>query len=160
MTDSHDLYTRYAGDVYRFALFLCGNSAEAEEIVAETFARALTGKAPIASATAKGYLLTIARNLYIESLRHRKRHAELSPELPDPQPPIEHTVSQKTELEALQTFLQQCSEVDRAALLLRADGVAYDEIAASLKISVAAAKVKVHRLRLKLAEWRANRESN
>ena len=160
MTDFHDLYTRYAVDVYRFALFLCGNPTEAEEIVAETFARALTGKAPLASATAKGYLLTIARNLYIESLRHRKRHAELSPELPDPQPPIEHTVSQKTELEALQLFLQQCSEVDRAALLLRADGVAYDEIAASLKISVAAAKVKVHRLRLKLAEWRANRESN
>lgn len=160
MTDFHDLYTRYAVDVYRFALFLCGNPTEAEEIVAETFARALTGKAPLASATAKGYLLTIARNLYIESLRHRKRHAELSPELPDPQPPIEYTVSQKTELEALQSFLRQCSEVDRAALLLRADGVAYDEIAASLKISVAAAKVKVHRLRLKLAEWRANRESN
>lgn len=160
MTDSRDLYNQYAGDVYRFALFLCGNPPEAEEIVAETFARALTGRAPLATATAKGYLLTIARNLYIESLRQRKRRAELTPDLPDPQPHLEHVVSQKTELEALQMFLQQCPEIDRAALLLRADGVAYDEIAAALNISLASAKVKVHRLRLKLAEWRASRESN
>lgn len=41
MTDFHGLYTRHAGDVYRFALFLCGDAAEAEEITAETFA--LTG---------------------------------------------------------------------------------------------------------------------
>jgi RNA polymerase sigma-70 factor (ECF subfamily) len=60
--------------------------------------------------------------------------------------------------EALQAYLQTFPEVDRAALLLRADGVAYDEIANALNISLASAKVKVHRLRLKLAKWRANRE--
>jgi DNA-directed RNA polymerase specialized sigma24 family protein len=64
----------------------------------------------------------------------------------------------KTELEALRAYLQTFSEVDRSALLLQTDGVAYDEIARVLKISLASAKVKVHRLRLKLAEWRANRE--
>lgn len=47
MTDFHEIYTRYDGDIYRFALFLCGDAAEAEEITAETFARALTGKAPL-----------------------------------------------------------------------------------------------------------------
>jgi len=158
MTNFHELYTRYAGDVYRFALFLCGDAAEAEEITAETFARALTGKAPLVSSTVKGYLLTIARNLHVESLRHRRRRAELSPELPDSRPHLEHVVSQRTELEALQVYLQTFPEVDRAALLLRVDGVAYDEIANTLNISLASAKVKVHRLRLKLAEWRANRE--
>lgn len=158
MTDFHELYTRYADDVYRFALFLCGDAAEAEEITAETFARALTGKAPLVSATVKGYLLTIARNLHLESLQRRKRLVELSPELPDSRPQLEHVVSQRTELEALQVYLQRFPEVDRAALLLRADGVAYNEIAKALNISLASAKVKVHRLRLKLAEWRANRE--
>jgi len=47
MNDFHDLFTRYAGDIYRFALFLCADEAEAEDITAETFARALTGKAPL-----------------------------------------------------------------------------------------------------------------
>jgi RNA polymerase sigma-70 factor, ECF subfamily len=159
MTDFHELYTRYAGDIYRFALFLCGDAAEAEEITAETFARALTRNAPLVSATVKGYLLTIARNLHTESLRRRKRLAKLSPELPDSHPQPEHIVSQKTELEALQVYLQTFAEVDRAALLLRADGVTYDEIANALNISLASAKVKVHRLRLKLAEWHANREA-
>jgi RNA polymerase sigma-70 factor (ECF subfamily) len=158
MTDFHQLYTSYAGDIYRFALFLCGDAAEAEDITAETFARALTGKAPLVSATVKGYLLTIARNLHLESLRRRKRLEQLSPELPDSGTHLEQTVDNRTELEALQMYLQTFPEVDRAALLLRADGVAYDEIAQSLNISLASAKVKVHRLRLKLVEWRADRE--
>ncbi len=158
MTDFHELYTRYAGDIYRFALFLCGDAAEAKDITAETFARALTGKAPLVSATAKGYLLTIARNLHIESMRRRKRHVELSTELPASDPHLEQSVDQKTELDALQRFLQSFPELDRAALLLRADGMSYDEIAQALGISLASAKVKVHRLRLKLAEWRADRE--
>jgi RNA polymerase sigma-70 factor (ECF subfamily) len=158
MTDFHDLYTRHAGDVYRFALFLCGDAAEAEEIAAETFARALTGKTPLASATVKGYLLTIARNLHIASLRRRKRLAKLPPDIPDPRARPEHDFSRRTELEALRAHLQTFPEVDRAALLLQADGVAYHEIANALGISLASAKVKVHRLRLKLAEWRANRE--
>ncbi len=72
MTDFHEIYTRYAGDIYRFALLLCGNAAEAEEITAETFARALTGKAPLVSATVKVYLLTIARSLHLVSVRCRK----------------------------------------------------------------------------------------
>lgn len=157
MTDFHALYTRYADDVYRFALFLSGDSDEAEDITAETFARALTGKAPLVSATVKGYLLTIARNLYLDIMRRRKRYTQLSRKLQDPESHTENVAS-KIELEAVQAYLQTFSEVDRAALLLRADGLAYDEIAKALNISLASAKVKVHRLRLKLAEWRAIRE--
>ena len=101
MTDFHELYNRYAGDIFRFALFLCGDAAEAEDITAETFARALTGKVPLVSATVKGYLLTIARNLHLESVRRRKRLTELPPELPDSSHQLEHVVIHKTELEAL-----------------------------------------------------------
>jgi len=68
MTDFKELYTRYAGDIYRFAMFLRGDAAE--DITAETFARALTGKAPLVSATVKGYLLTIARNLHLGSVNY------------------------------------------------------------------------------------------
>ena len=158
MTDFHKLYNRYASDIYRFALYLCGNAAEAEDIAAETFARALTAKAPLVSATVKGYLLTIARNLYFESMRRPKRFLELPLEVPDSSPNLEDVVSHKTELEAVQAYLQAFPEVDRTALLLRVDGVTYVEIANALNISLASAKVKVHRLRLKLAEWRVNRE--
>lgn len=46
-------------------------------------------------------------------------------------------------------------EGERAALLLRLDhGLPYEEIAAALDISVAAAKVRVHRARVRLASAR------
>ncbi len=158
MTDFHGLYTRYADDIYRFALFLCRDTAEAEDITAETFARALTGKSPLVTATAKGYLLTIARNLYLGSVQRRKRASEVPQDLQDPAQDPEKAVSRKTELEAVQRYLQSFPEVDRSALMLRADGLSYEEISNALNISLASAKVKVHRLRLKLAEWRMNRE--
>jgi RNA polymerase sigma-70 factor, ECF subfamily len=160
MTDFHDLYSRHANDIYRFSLFLCGDADDAADITAETFVRVLTGKAPIVSATVKGYLLTIARNLYLESLRRRKRRSDFPAEVVDPAPHPEQAVAHITELEALQRHLQTFTEVDRTALLLRSDGLTYEEIAHALDISLASAKVKVHRLRLKLAEWRTAREAH
>jgi RNA polymerase sigma-70 factor (ECF subfamily) len=49
-------------------------------------------------------------------------------------------------------------EIDRSALLLRVEGCAYQEIAAILGISLASAKVKVHRARLRLGQLRATSE--
>ncbi|PKL81829.1 MAG: hypothetical protein CVV24_13250, partial [Ignavibacteriae bacterium HGW-Ignavibacteriae-3] len=105
MTDFHDLYTRYSGDIYRFALFLCGSVEDAEDITAETFVRALTGKAPLVSATVKGYLLTIARNLHLDMVRRRKKLTEFPQELQDPEAHLEHVVGGKIELEAVQLYL-------------------------------------------------------
>ena len=54
--------------------------------------------------------------------------------------------------------LQEFPEVDRAALLMRADeGLPYEEIAVALGLPVATVKVKVHRARLRLAQMRNQR---
>ena len=66
MTDFTELYKKYAPDVFRFAMYLSGNRGEAEDIVSETFVRVWTAPEPIAMATVKGYLLTIARNLFLQ----------------------------------------------------------------------------------------------
>jgi RNA polymerase sigma-70 factor, ECF subfamily len=59
------------------------------------------------------------------------------------------------ELQFVLATLQTLPEVDRAAVLLRAEeGMSYTEIAAALGISPIAARVKVHRARLKLAAAR------
>lgn len=155
ISDFKELYQKYAGDIYRFSLYLCGDPVEAEDFTAETFARALTGKAPLESATVKGYLLTIARNLYLEKLRKQKTFVEIEPGLPDSGAPLEQSLMDKNELESLLAFLQTAPEKDRSALFLRADGLEYSEIARELQISLASAKVKVHRLRLKIAKWRS-----
>ena len=61
----------------------------------------------------------------------------------------------KAELQVVLEALQTLPEIDRAALLMRAeDGMPYEEIASALGVSPVAARVKVHRARLKLAKAR------
>jgi RNA polymerase sigma-70 factor, ECF subfamily len=155
VTEFSEFYRRHAPDVFRFALYLSGNRDEAEEITAETFVRAFVSSDRIRMATVKGYLFTIARHLFLKSRMRRSKHVELSETLPDPGASPLEIVERESELQAALTALQKLPEIDRAALLMRAaDEMPYDEIARALDISVAAAKVKVHRARLVLARMR------
>ncbi len=155
MTDFEDLYQRYARDVYRFALYLSGNKALAEDIASETFVRVWTVRDTIRTESVKAYLFTIARNLHADGRRREARHVAIPEVLLDPSPGPEVEASDRQALEAVLLALQQIPEVDRAALLMRAqDSLPYEEIARSLGLSVSAAKVKVHRARLRLAELR------
>ena len=86
MTDFNALYKKYAPDVFRFAMYLSGDRGEAEDITSETFVRAWTASGPIAMATIKGYLLTIARNLFLQELRKRSRAVPLDERIRDPHP--------------------------------------------------------------------------
>ena len=155
MTNFGDLYRHHAQDVFRFTLYLSGNHAEAEDLTAETFVRAWTGPEPIRMATVKGYLFTIARNLFLQSLRRRSRQVALPDTLPDPRESPHAHAEWSSELRSVVAALQELPEIDRAALLMRAnDEMPYDEIARALGISIGAARVKVHRARLKLASVR------
>jgi len=152
MTDFSSLYKKYASDVYRFALYLSGERGDAEDITSETFVRAWTAPEPIEMATAKGYLFTIARNLFLQGLRRKSRHVALDEDLREPGASPHAQAEGKEELHSVLTQLQGLPEVSRAALLMRAvDGMAYEEIARALGISLAAVKVKIHRARLALA---------
>ena len=152
MISFSDLYQRYARDVYRFALYLSGDPALAQDITSETLMLCLNSPEPIRTETVKGYLLTIARNLYLKECRRRARATELSDAIASPSPDLELAAAQKERLGLVLRALQELPEVDRSALLLRADdGLSYQQIAAVLGLSLAADKVKIHRARLKLA---------
>lgn len=152
MRDFHDLYARYAGDVHRFATYLSGDPAMADDITSETFLRAWTSSSPIKEATVKSYLFTIARHLYFAETRRTARHDELADALPSGAPSAEDRVAHQASLARVLKALAQLPAVDRAALLLRTrDGLSYEDIAAALELSLSSVKVKVHRARLKLA---------
>ena len=145
------LYAAYSTDVFRFALYLTGNRAEAEDIPSETFVRALAGRDVIRVATVKAYLLMIARNLHVDWKRRESRRATLPGDPPDLAPSPEAMSGAKSALRAATSALQQLPEIDRAAILMRAvHDRSYDDIAKALGLTVAAARVKVHRARLKL----------
>jgi RNA polymerase sigma-70 factor, ECF subfamily len=155
MTDFSALYRRHAPDVFRFALYLSGNRSDAEDITSETFVRAWAASEPIRVATVKGYLFTIARNLFLQGLRRKARHVELHDEHVDPRAGPHAQVEWSDELREVLSELQKLPEVDRSALLMRAvDEMPYEEIARALELSLAAVKVKIHRARRALASIR------
>lgn len=155
----HDLYERHARDVYRFAYWMCGDPVDAEDITSETFVRAWTAQAPIRTETVKAYLFAIARNLYLQQRRRSRRETELDALVPDPAPTPHQLVADRLALEQAQTGIQALPETDRAAFLMHVlYDMPYEEIARALSLSVVAAKVKVHRARLKLAQGRLKKE--
>jgi RNA polymerase sigma-70 factor (ECF subfamily) len=150
-----DLYRDHAADVHRFALYLTGDPAEAEDIASETFVQAWAADAPLKARTLRAYLFSIARNLHRRAHRQSRQLAAFGEQAPDEAPGLERELAGRSALAALLARLQALPEPDRAALLLRAfHGLAYDEIATALGLSVAAAKVKVHRARITLQNLR------
>ena len=159
MTDFQELYDRHARDLHRFALYLCGNHAEAQDIVSETFVRAWNAPVSVRAPTAKAYLFTIARNYYLHVKRRGRRDTELDEGLSDPSPSPHATVEQKEELTRVLSALQVMPELDRSALLMCAlEDMSYAEIAETLSLTVSNVKTKIHRARLKLAQFRDRAE--
>lgn len=153
MTDIENLYKRYAGDVRRFALYLCGDAAMADEITSDTFVRAWLATDRIRQPTVKSYLFTIARNTYIDLLRRAARHTELDESMPDTRMSAQTQMELSAEVREMLAALQQLPEMDRTVLLMRAlDEMPYEEIGEALGITVVSAKVKVHRARSKLMQ--------
>ncbi len=156
MNELETLYRLYAPAVLRFAWGLCGDRSQAEDLVSETFVRVLTRAPRIESRTALAYLLTIARNTYLSGLRRRRREVPLPDDLPAPDTDPDGTRDRQASLAATLRALHDLPEGERAALLLRVDHeLPYEEIAAALEISVGAAKVRVHRARMRLASMLA-----
>jgi len=162
LTDLDALYRQYSADVFHFALYLSGDRHEAEDITSETFVRVWTASGPIRSETVKGFLFTIARNLFLQSRRGKYRSVEIEHDtLRDPAPDPEARAELTAQIRSVRAGLQTLSETDRAALLMRAvHGLSYEEIARALGLTLGATKVRIHRARLALLELRDSRGSS
>jgi RNA polymerase sigma-70 factor (ECF subfamily) len=154
-----DLYEDYAADVYRFAYWLCGDRAKAEDITSETFLRAWAHNTRIQTETLKAYLFTIARNVFLHGQRKDKRQVALYDVIPDSAPSPEQAVESRLEIEHIARVLRRFPECDRSAFIMRVQHeLPYNEIARVLEITPAAARVKVHRMRKRLLRYRVKQE--
>src|SRR6185503_5893379 len=130
MTDARSdfaaVYANHGQQVYRFALYLCGEPAEAEDIAAETFARAWTSPTPLTNETVRSYLFTIARNVYVQRATKAARLERLNERMAD-SPSAHAKVEARDELRSINAQLRQMSPEDRAAVLMRTDGSSYEE---------------------------------
>jgi len=155
--DFSSIYERYSRDVYRFALYLSGDAALAQDITAETFARAWAVHDGVRVGSVKAYLLMIARNLFRDG---RRRPVQV--QLPDFADVRDGAASPEAAAEARQDLrsvlgaLRALPELDRAILLMATlEGLSHEAVGAAVGLSTAAVKVRVHRARVTLNAARA-----
>ena len=145
-TAFHSLYEAHAKDVYRFARSLTTSDDAAAEITSETFLRAWVGRDRIRVATAKAYLLAIARNL----AHDRGRFASRWPDAQVPDQAVTPNAEARIELRRTLDAIRALPIEYREPLMLAAIGVEYEEIGRLIGIAVSTVKIRVHRARLKL----------
>lgn len=141
----------HAPMVYRFAMAMCGNRVDAEEISQETLlaaaqhVREFRGTAAFSS-----WLFTIAKR---NCQRHRRRpEATALPEgLPDATASPAAIAAEHQMTRALQAAIADLPPELREVLWLRdVEGLPAADVAAALTLSVANVKTRLHRARLQL----------
>jgi RNA polymerase sigma factor (sigma-70 family) len=158
MDDLADLYARHHDDVRRFALFLTGDPARADDLTSETFVRAWAARGRIAAPSVRAYLLTITRNLHRDEWRRTRRFVSLEPTIADESEPVDSRVHHAVRLDGVRRALAGVAPGDRRALLLHAaSGLTYVETARRLGITLAAVKSRIFRARAALLSITAHR---
>jgi len=151
-TTFHELYDRYANDVYRFAHWLTGNPHDARDITSETFVRAWTAPEEPRMETVKAYLFTIARNLHRNQWRRQSRLEPLDEAMADKAAQPDEAAVNQDEFQWAMQAVHALPEIDRTVLLMRAEQeLSYEEIAAVTGLTPTAVRVRVFRARAKLA---------
>lgn len=153
MTDGlAQLYTRYYGSLVRMLYRRTGDRARAEDLAQETFARAV--EAP--PHNPRPWLFAVALNLVREdgrrSVRQGRRLQLLRNELDRPQPGPDADFERREQQDQVRAALARLSDRDREALLLKAEGFSYEEIADALGLAKGAVGTTLARARRRLVE--------
>lgn len=147
-----DLYRRHSSDVYRYALAVLGNHADAEDLTQTTFLNAYRSlEQGVHPRKPSSWLLTIASNAIKQRFRSEKarpRQVTLDDRLADTSSDDDGpTVGEL--LTALSRILPQ----QRQAIVLREfEGRSYKEIAGILGVTTSALETLLFRARRSLAE--------
>jgi len=158
---------------------MTGNAADADDLVQETFVRALTHPPARSEQPVRPWLIRVAMNLSLDLLRKRRRRGYVGEWLPspvptesednpasfDPRAPSEDSPAARYEMLESVSFafllaLEALTPLQRAVLLLR-DVFDYstDETAEALDISVPNVKVTLLRARRRMQDYDKHREA-
>lgn len=147
-----DLFAEYHGSLVRMLYRRTGDHDRAEEIAQETFARALA--AP--PRNPRPWLFAVALNLVREegrrTVRHDRRLVLYKAEQQESAESPDETLDRGERIALVRTALDALTERDREALLLKAEGFSYDDIAATLGLARGAVGTTLSRARRRLVE--------
>ena len=137
--------------VYGYLLALCGDPAQAEELTAATFCRAVekvdTYDARYRPST---WLCTIGRNLFLNECRRRKKLTDLEAAEYLTAPSAEAVVLEKETLAEVWRILQGVAYEGRQVFLMRLEGMPFREIGLALGKTENWARVTYFRVKGKI----------
>ena len=162
MDDAERLFRTYHPMLVRYLTRRLGDRDWAEEVAQETFVRALRQKGLI---NERAWLFTVANNLVRDDARRDARRRarlellreEMRDEVVEPEP---SSLERAQDAALARRAVNALAERDRLALLMREEGLSYDEIAQALQLSVGSIGTTLARARRRLVEqYEALRES-
>lgn len=144
-----ELYERHHEAVFRAALRITGNPADAEDILQTVFVRVLARGGDVDGLTQPGaYFRRAAVNASLDVLRRREFHAESSYDETTPHATVQHPSLLK---ERLRRAVAALDRDDASLFLLRhVEGLSIEELATLFQINKNHVSVRLHRIRLRL----------
>lgn len=159
----HDLMVEHADAVYRLALGVVRDPALAEDVAQDTMVKAWLALPTFrGDGSLRGWLLRIAHNTAISTLRTRRAIVIDPFDMPEETGPPERTVERKVEgshtIEAFEGALDLLDDLSRSIVVLRElEGLSYEEISDLLKVPLPTVKTRLLRARRRLStaleEW-------
>jgi RNA polymerase sigma factor (sigma-70 family) len=149
--DLTELFDQYYGSLVRMLYRRTGDRDRAEDLAQETFARAVAAPPN----NPRPWLFAVALNLVREDGRRATRQGRRLELLRADDPPAQRPdvdFERNERSAAVRAALATLGERDREALLLKAEGFNYDEIASTLGLSKGAIGTTLARARRRLVE--------
>lgn len=145
--------------LFRLALRITMNRADAEDVVQETMIRVWNRRDEWEQIESmEAFCLTICRNLSLDKLRRMDNHAETLSASHDPQDNSyganpEEQIVQRDRLMMVRRLIEQLPEKQRCCVQLRdIEGKSYKDIATIMNISEEQVKVNIFRARQTIKE--------
>jgi RNA polymerase sigma-70 factor (ECF subfamily) len=144
-----ELYERHYEAVFRAALRVTGNPADAEDVLQTVFLRVLARGGDVEDVALPGaYFRRAAVNAAVDVLRRRELHAESSY---DERSPLAAVPSPLLLKEQLRRAIATLDSEDASLFLLRhVEGLSIEELAGMFQMEKNNATVRLHRIRHKL----------
>jgi RNA polymerase sigma-70 factor (ECF subfamily) len=142
------LYERYWEAVFRAALRVTGNAADAEDVLQTVFLRVLSRNDPDAARRPAAYFRRAAVNAAVDLLRRRTVHAETAYDDVAPHAAVQPALLLK---EQLRRALATLEHDDATLFLLRyVEGLSNQELADEFQLEKNNIAVRLHRIRERL----------
>jgi RNA polymerase sigma factor (sigma-70 family) len=143
--------------LYRFALRITGDNAEAEDVVQEVFIKAWQRLNDLPNIqNAEAWCMTVTKNLALDKLRSKHRRTKEIGEilqLTDCNSTPYETVAGNDIIQKIRQWMKDLPEKQQLVMHLRdIEDKTYDEIAAILEMPMPQVKVNLHRARTTIRE--------